>query len=65
MEIFTSFVVITTIVFIVITVMGMWATNVIIFTDEHVAAVKRQNKRDEKLARERERHIRAMVAARK
>ena len=63
MEIFTSFVVITTIVFIVITVMGMWATNVIMFTDEHVAAVKRQNKRDEKLARERERHIRAMVAA--
>ena len=65
MEIFTSFVVITTIVFIVITVMGMWATNAIIFTDEHVAAVKRQNKRDEKLARERERHLRAMVAARK
>jgi len=65
MEIFTSFVVITTIVFIVITVMGMWATNVIMFTDEHVAAVKRQNKRDEKLARERERHLRAMVAARK
>ena len=65
MEIFTSFAIIITVVFIVITVMGLWATNVIIFTDEHVAAVKRQHKRDEKLARERERHIRAMVAARK
>ena len=63
MEIFASFVVITTVVFFVITVMGLWATGV--FGDEHVAAVKRQHKRDEKLARERERHLRAMVAARK
>jgi hypothetical protein len=63
MEIFASFVVITTVVFFVITIMGMWATGV--FGDEQVAAVKRQHKRDEKLARERERHLRAMVAARK
>jgi len=63
MEIFASFVIITTVVFFVITIMGMWATGV--FGDEQVAAVKRQHKRDEKLARERERHLRAMVAARK
>ena len=63
MEIFASFAIITTAVFVVIAIMGMWATGV--FTDEHVAAVKRQHKLDEKLARERERHIRAMVAARK
>jgi|TARA_A100000172_G_scaffold10690_2_gene5705 hypothetical protein len=63
MEIFASFVVITTVVFFVITIMGMWATGV--FGDEQVAAIKRQHKREEKLARERERHIRAMVAARK
>lgn len=63
MEIFASIAIITTAVFIVIAITGMWATGV--FTDEHVAAVKRQHKLDEKLARERERHIRAMVAARK
>ena len=63
MDIYTGFIIITTAVFIVITVMGMWATGV--FTDDHVAAIKRQHKRDEKLARERERHLRAMVAARK
>tara|TARA_R100001594_G_scaffold135587_1_gene177384 strand:- start:207 stop:398 length:192 start_codon:yes stop_codon:yes gene_type:complete len=63
MDIYTGFIIITTAVFIVITVMGLWATGV--FGDEHVAAVKRQHKRDEKLARERERHLRAMVAARK
>ena len=63
MEIFASFVVITTVVFFVITIMGMGATGV--FGDEQVAAIKRQHKREEKLARERERHIRAMVAARK
>ena len=63
MEFFTIFILVTVAVFIVITVMGMWATNV--FGDDHVAAIKRQHKRDEKLARERERHLRAMVAARK
>jgi hypothetical protein len=63
MEIFAGFVAITTAVFVVIALMGMWATGV--FTDDHVAAIKRQHRRDEKLARERERHLRAMVAARK
>ena len=63
MEFFTSFILVTGAVFIVITAMGMWATGV--FGDDVVANIKRQHKRDEKLARERERHLRAMVAARK
>ena len=63
MDIYTGFIIITTAVFIVITVMGMWATGV--FTDDVVANVKRQHKLEEKLARERKRHVRAMVAARK
>ena len=63
MDIYTGFIIITPAVFVVIALMGMWATGV--FTDDHVAAIKRQHKRDEKLARERERHLRAMVAARK
>jgi len=63
MEFFTIFILVTVAAFITITVMGMWATGV--FGDEQVAAIKRHNKRNEKLARERERHLRAMVAARK
>lgn len=66
MEFFTIFTIVTVAVFVMVAGMvagmGMWSSGVF---DSDISKLKREHKRQEKIARETERHIRAMVAARK
>ena len=58
----TLFLIVSGAIFILVAWLGMWSSGVF---DSDISKLKRKHKREEKIARENERHIQAMVAARK
>ncbi len=65
MEIFTIFVIVTALVFITVTAMGMWATGALPEGDADIRNARAHNRRVEKLTREKLRHDREMARIRR
>jgi hypothetical protein len=65
MEIFTIFVIVTALVFITVTAMGMWATGAFPEGDADIRNARAHNRRVEKLTREKLRHEREMSRIRR